>query len=68
MPTKPRVLKAALTRLGAVIRPGKGGHQVAVLNGRKAHIPNHGKGFEISDNLLIKILKDLGLSREDVGL
>ncbi|MEC4590889.1 MULTISPECIES: type II toxin-antitoxin system HicA family toxin [Nitrospirillum] len=68
MPTKPRVLKSALVRLGAEIRPGKGGHQVAVLNGRKAHIPNHGKGFEISDVLLLKILKDLGLSRADLDL
>ncbi len=68
MPTKPRILVAAIARLGGDIRTGKGGHRVVVYRDRKASIPFHGKGFELSDRLVDKILKDLTLSRKDVGL
>lgn len=68
MPTKPRILEAAIKRIGGEIRPGPGGHMVAVYKGLRAHIPRHGGGFEIPDKLVNKILKDLGLSRKDVGL
>ncbi len=68
MPTKPRVLENAIRRVGGEIRPGPGGHMVAVYIGRRAHIPRHGQGFEIPDKLVNKFLKDLGLTRADVGL
>ena len=68
MPTKPRVLANAIKRIGGEVKPGKGGHKIAIYHGRKASIPFHGGGFEISDRLVDKILKDLSLSRKDVGL
>jgi hypothetical protein len=68
MPTKPRILENAITRIGGNIKPGVGGHMVAVYQGKRAHIPRHGGGFEIPDKLVDKILRDLGLLRKDVGL
>jgi len=70
MPTKPRRLAALLTQAGVVIttkRSGSG-HKVAKLANKKADIPFHGGGYEISDRLLDKILTQLGLTREDIGL
>lgn len=68
MPLKPRLLENAVKRIGGTIRPGPGGHMVAVYQGKRAHIPRHGGGFEIPDKLVNKILNDLGITRKDVGL
>lgn len=68
MPTKPRLLEAAIKRIGGEVRGGVGGHMVASFKGRRAHIPRHGGGFEIPDRLVEKILADLGLTRKAVGL
>jgi hypothetical protein len=68
MPTKPRILEAAIKRAGGEIQRKASGHRIAVYQGRKADIPFHGKGYEISDRLVDKILTRLGLSRKDVGL
>ncbi|AWK90334.1 hypothetical protein [Azospirillum thermophilum] len=68
MPTKPRVLAAAIKRVGGVIKNKSSGHKIAVHQGRKADIPFHGGGYELSDRLVDKILTSLSLSRKDVGL
>lgn len=70
MPIKPRKLESLLTRAGVEVatkRAGSG-HKIAKRGGRKADIPFHGGGYEISDRLLDKILAQLGLTRADIGL
>ncbi|CAK0745433.1 Addiction module toxin, HicA family [uncultured Gammaproteobacteria bacterium] len=69
MPISPRRLIAALKKAGCTMKPKvKSGHRIAICKGLKAHIPVHGKGYEISDSLVNKILADFGLSLKDVSL
>ena len=69
MPIKPARLVKAIERAGGrQAKGGSSGHRVLVYNGLRAHVPFHGGGYEISDALLKKILADLGLRREDLGL
>ena len=70
MPIKPRKLESLLNRAGVEVatkRAGSG-HKIANRGGRKADIPFHGGGYEISDRLLDKILAQLGMTREEIGL
>lgn len=72
MPLKPRILIRMLER--AKVRPpirvvsskAGSGHRIAVRGRRRTHIPVHGRGYEIPDRLLRKILRDLGLSLQDL--
>jgi mRNA interferase HicA len=50
-----------LAQLGATFEPGKGGHVIVRLNGRKSILPMHGSGKELGKGLIEKIKKDLGL-------
>jgi len=70
MPIKPRKLASALIRAGAdVVNKRSGsGHKVAIYRGRKADIPFHGGGYEVSDRLFEIILKQLGMTRDDLDL
>lgn len=70
VPIKPRKLESLLTRAGVEVatkRAGSG-HKVAKHGNRKADIPFHGGGYEISDRLLDKILAQLGMTRANIGL
>ena len=70
LPSKPRKLESLLARAGVEVatkRAGSG-HKIAKRGGRKADIPFHGGGYEISDRLLDKILAQLGMNREEIGL
>ena len=69
MPIKPRALVRAIEKAGGTqVKGGKSGHRVVVYNGLRAHVPFHGGGYEISDGLLRKILADLELTRQDLGI
>jgi mRNA interferase HicA len=70
MPIKPRKLQSLLETAGCSVENKRGGsgHKTAKNGSRKTDIPFHGGGFEIPDGLLNKILRDLGLTRRDIGL
>lgn len=61
-------LMRALRKLGATFEPsrGRGGHQMVVYNGRVSYIPVHGGKRELGAGLLHRILKDLGVNRNDL--
>ena len=70
MPVKPRKLETKLRKIGAEVSSEKKatGHRTVRYKGRRSQIPFHGGGYEISDKLLAKILRDLGLKKNDIGL
>ena len=70
MPIKPRKLEALLVRAGCTVESKRGGsgHKTARNGDRKTDLPFHGAGFEIPDKLVSRILADLGLTRNDIGL
>jgi mRNA interferase HicA len=53
--------KRFLAREGATFEPGKGGHLIATLNGKKAVLPMHGSNKELGTGLVNAIKKQLGL-------
>jgi mRNA interferase HicA len=52
-------MKRWLSRQGATFTPGKGGHLLVLLNGRRSVLPMHSK--DISRGLELDIKKQLGL-------
>lgn len=56
-----RQAKRYLSRKGAVFSPGKGGHLIVTLNGRRSVLPQHGGSKEIGKGLWLAILKQLGI-------
>jgi mRNA interferase HicA len=53
--------KRYLAKKGAVFAPGKGGHLLVTLNGRRSTLPQHGGAKEIPKGLWLAILKQLGI-------
>lgn len=53
--------KRYLARKGAIFSPGKGGHLIVMLNGRRSILPQHGGSKEIGKGLWLAILKQLGI-------
>jgi mRNA interferase HicA len=53
--------KRYLARKGATFAPGKGGHLIVTLNGRRSVLPQHGGSKEIGKGLWLAILKQLGI-------
>jgi mRNA interferase HicA len=43
--------KRFLAKRGAVFSPGKGGHLIVVLNGKRSVLPQHGGSKEIGKDL-----------------
>ena len=69
MPIKPKVLWNAILKAGGKsVKSSGSGHRVVIYNGLRAQVPFHGRGYEISDGLIKKILADLGLTQKDIGL
>jgi mRNA interferase HicA len=54
--------KRFLARKGASFTPGKGGHLVVTLNGRRSVLPMHGGSKEIGKGLWRAILKQLDIT------
>lgn len=50
-----------LAKQGVTFEPGKGGHLVAKLNGKKTDLPQHGGKKQLGKGLRAKIERDLGL-------
>jgi mRNA interferase HicA len=50
-----------LSRMGATFSPGKGGHLIVTLNGKRSILPQHGGSKEIGKGLWLAILKQLGI-------
>jgi mRNA interferase HicA len=48
-----------LAKRGATFAPGKGGHVIVTLNGRRATLPQHGGAKELGKGLWLAILKQL---------
>ena len=70
MPIKPRKLETLLIRAGCTVenkRSGSG-HKTVRNGSRKTDLPFHGAGFELPDKLVNRILSDLDLTREEIGL
>ena len=53
--------KRYLAKRGAKFSPGKGGHLIVELNGRRSVLPQHGGSKEIGKGLWLAILKQLDL-------
>ena len=53
--------KRFLARQGATFSPGKGGHLIVHLNGRRAVLPQHGGSKELGTGLWKAILKQLDI-------
>jgi mRNA interferase HicA len=53
--------KRYLAKKGASFAPGKGGHLIVTLNGRKSVLPQHGGSKELGKGLWLSILKQLGV-------
>jgi mRNA interferase HicA len=53
--------KRYLARKGARFMPGKGGHLIVTLNGRRSVLPQHGGSKELGKGLWLSILKQLGI-------
>jgi mRNA interferase HicA len=51
--------KRFLAKRGATFEPGKGGHLIVTLNGRRSILPQHGGQKEIGKGLWLAILKQL---------
>jgi len=56
-----RQAKRFLERRGAKFSPGKGGHLIVTLNGRRSVLPQHGGSKEIGTGLWMAILKQLDI-------
>lgn len=54
--------KRFLARKGASFTPGKGGHLIVTLNGRRSVLPMHGGSREIGKGLWRAILKQLNIT------
>jgi mRNA interferase HicA len=54
--------KRFLARKGASFTPGKGGHLIVTLNGRRSVLPMHGGSKEIGKGLWRAILKQLDIT------
>lgn len=50
-----------LAKQGCAFEPGKGGHLIVDLNGKKSVLPQHGGKKQLGTGLMQKIKKDLGL-------
>lgn len=61
MPVTPAQFKRWLAKQGCTFEPGKGGHLIVRLKGRRSVLPMHDSGKEIGKGLEHKIKKDLGL-------
>jgi mRNA interferase HicA len=53
--------KRFLAKKGATFAPGKGGHLIVTLNGKRSILPQHGGSKEIGKGLWQAILKQLGI-------
>jgi mRNA interferase HicA len=51
--------KRFLAKRGATFAPGKDGHLIVTLNGRRAILPQHGGSKELGKGLWLAILKQL---------
>lgn len=51
--------KRHLAKKGATFAPGKGGHLIVTLNGRRSVLPQHGGSKELGKGLWQAILKQL---------
>ncbi len=51
--------KRYLAKKGATFAPGKGGHLIVTLNGKRSVLPQHGGAKEIGKGLWQAILKQL---------
>jgi mRNA interferase HicA len=56
-----RQAKRYLARLGATFSPGKGGHLIVTLNGKRSVLPQHGGSKELNKGLWLAILKQLDI-------
>ena len=56
-----RQAKRFLAKRGATFAPGKGGHLIVTLNGRRSVLPQHGGSKEIGKGLWLTILKQLDI-------
>jgi len=54
--------KRFLARKGASFTPGKGGHLIVTLNGRRSVLPMHGGSRENGKGLWRAILKQLDIT------
>ena len=50
-----------LAKKGATFAPGKGGHLIVTLNGKRAVLPQHGGSKELGKGLWRAILKQLDI-------
>ena len=50
-----------LMRQGCTFEPGKGGHLIVALKGKKSVLPQHGGKKQLGTGLMEKIKKDLGI-------
>lgn len=48
-----------LAKKSATFAPGKGGHLIVTLNGKRSVLPQHGGSQEIGKGLWLAILKQL---------
>ena len=53
--------KRFLAKKGATFSPGKGGHLIVTLNGKRSVLPQHGGSKEIGKGLWQAILKQLDI-------
>jgi mRNA interferase HicA len=53
--------KRFLAKRGATFAPGKGGHLIVTLNGKRSVLPQHGGSKELGKGLWLAILKQLDL-------
>ena len=56
-----RQAKRYLAKRGATSVPGKGGHLIVILNGRRSVLPQHGGSKEVGKGLWLAILKQLDI-------
>jgi mRNA interferase HicA len=53
-----------LARKGATFTPGKGGHLIVSLDGKRSVLPQHGGSKELGKGLWLSILKQLGIEEQ----
>jgi mRNA interferase HicA len=53
--------KRFLANRGATFAPGKGGHLIVTLNGKRSVLPQHGGSKELGKGLWLAILKQLDM-------
>jgi mRNA interferase HicA len=53
--------KRFLAQRGETFSPGKGGHLIVMLNGRRSVLPQHGGSKELGRGLWLSILKQLDI-------